>query len=36
MINGQILYENGQYNLKESVEEINQRAEEISRRLANK
>ena len=36
MINGQILYENGQYNLNESVEEINQRAEEISRRLANK
>ena len=36
MINGQILYENGQYSLKESVESINQKAEEISRRLANK
>ena len=36
MINGQILYENGQYNLKESVDSIKQKAEEISRRLANK
>ena len=36
MINGQILYENGHYNLKESVEAIHQKAEEISRRLANK
>ena len=36
MINGQILYENGVYNIKESVEEIYNKAEEISRRLANK
>ena len=36
MINGQILYENGHYNLKEDIDVINQRAEEISRRLANK
>ena len=36
MINGQILYENGRYNLKDSVESIHQKAEEISRRLANK
>ena len=36
MIDGQILYENGQYNLKESVESIHRKAEEISRRLANK
>ena len=36
MINGQILYENGAYNIKESVEEIYKKAEEISRRLANK
>ena len=33
MINGQILYENGHYNLKESVEDIYKKAEEISRRL---
>ena len=36
MIDGQILYENGVYNIKESVEDIYQKAEEISRRLANK
>ena len=35
MINGQILYENGEYHLKESVESIKQNAEEISRRLEN-
>ena len=33
MINGQILYEDGQYFLKEKVEEIYQKAEEISSRL---
>ena len=36
MINGQILYENGAYKINESVEEIYKKAEEISRRLANK
>ena len=36
MIDGQILYENGVYNIKESVEDIYKKAEEISRRLANK
>ena len=36
MINGQILYEKGAYNINESVEEIYNKAEEISRRLANK
>ena len=36
MIDGQILYENGVYNIKESVEDIYQKTEEISRRLANK
>ena len=36
MINGQVLYENGHYNIKESVDDINHKAEEISRRLANK
>ena len=35
MINGQILYENGRYLLKEKVEDILQKAEEISRRLEN-
>ena len=33
MINGQILYENGQYFLKESPEEIYKKAEEITSRL---
>ena len=33
MINGQILYEDGKYNLKENVEDIYEKAEEISRRL---
>ena len=36
MINGQILYENGSYNIKESIDSIYKKAEEISRRLANK
>ena len=36
MIDGQILYEKGVYNIKESVEDIYKKAEEISRRLANK
>ena len=36
MIDGKILYENGVYNIKESVEDIYKKAEEISRRLANK
>ena len=36
MIDGQILYENGVYHIKESVEDIYKKAEEISRRLANK
>ena len=35
MINGQILYENGQYFLNESIDKINQKAEEISRRIEN-
>ena len=33
MINGQILYENGQYFLKENLEEIYQKAEEIKNRI---
>ena len=33
MINGQILYENGQYFLKENIEEIYKKAEEITLRL---
>ena len=33
MINGQILYEDGNYHLKESVEDICQKVEEISRRI---
>ena len=33
MINGKILYENGQYFLKESVEDIYKKAEEITLRL---
>ena len=33
MINGQILYENGNYNLKQSVEEITSKVEEISNRI---
>ena len=33
MINGQILYENGQYFLKENTEDIYKKAEEISLRL---
>ena len=36
MINGRILYENGVYNINDSIEEIYKKAEEISRRLANK
>ena len=36
MINGQILYENGVYHISDNVEEIYKKAEEISRRLANK
>ena len=35
MINGKILYEDGQYYLSESVDKINQKAEEISRRIEN-
>ena len=35
MINGKILYENGQYYLSESVDKINQKLEEISRRIEN-
>ena len=33
MINGKILYENGQYNIKESVEEIYKKAQEVTERL---
>ena len=33
MINGQILYENGQYFLKENIEDIYKKAEEITLRL---
>ena len=33
MINGKILYENGQYFLKEKVEDIYKKAEEIATRL---
>ena len=33
MINGRILYENGQYFLNENVEDIYQKAEEIATRL---
>ena len=36
IINGRILYENGVYNINENIEEIYKKAEEISRRLANK
>ena len=36
MINGRILYENGVYNINDNIEEIYKKAEEISRRLANK
>ena len=36
MINGQILYENGVYHINDNIEEIYKKAEEISRRLANK
>ena len=35
MINGKILYENGRYYLNEDVDKINQKAEEISRRIEN-
>ena len=35
MINGKILYENGRYYLNESVDKINEMAEEISRRIEN-
>ena len=35
MINGQILYENGQYHLKETVESINHEAELIQMRIEN-
>ena len=36
MINGQILFENGVYHINDNIEEIYKKAEEISRRLANK
>ena len=33
MINGKILYENGKYFLKESVDEINKKAEKVKQRI---
>ena len=35
MINGKLLYEDGHYHINESVESINKKAEEISRRIEN-